>query len=161
MKLITSDDINYDNVEALGQALSSYGLDAVAKEPEGLGNARVDITFPSTNDDIDLKVVVMVWIMAGEPEILSFRVVLFDKKHRDELKKNSELWEEINRVVEMMNESAFGFLSPLNMVGITLDYSLTMEDGIADSTLSNSAKEIARIAQGAKSSILDEISFAD
>lgn len=159
MKIITSDDINYDNVEALSKVFSSFGLDSVAKEPQGYDNAKVDITFPSTKDNVDLKVVVMVWVRAREPDILRLRVALFDKSKRDTWKKNTELWKQINEVGEMLNESAFGYLSLSNMAGITFDYSLTIEGGIADSTLASSAKEIARIAQGAKSSINRAISF--
>jgi len=161
MKLLTSNDIDYDNVEALGQVFLDTGLNAVSKEPEGFGNARVDITFPSTEDDIDLKIIVMVWVPSRQPEILQFRAVLLDKKERDELEKKDEIWKEITRIVNMQNENAFGFLSLSNMIGITLDYSLTIEGGIAASTLSNTAKEFARIVQGAKSNIFDEISFAD
>ena len=160
MKLITSKDINYDKVEELAQVFSCHGLYAVAKEPE-LGNARVDITFPLIKDDINLNVVVMVWVVPKEPELLRFRVVLIDRKERDKLMKNNELWEGINEIGETLNISAFGFLSPSNMVGITFDYSLTMEGGIAGSTLSNSAKEVARIASIAKSSILREISYVE
>jgi len=161
MKIITSDDVDYDNVEALGQVFLDYGLNAVAKKPEGTGNARVEITFPSTEDDIDLKIIVMAWVPARQPDILQFRAILLDKKKRDELKKNDALWKEVIKIANMCNESAFGFLSLSNMVGITLDYCLTIDGGVAGSTLSNTAKEIARIAQGAKSSIVDEIGFAD
>lgn len=161
MKIITNNDVDYDNVEALAQIFSDSGLQAIAKEPEGFGNARVDITFPSTMDDIDLNCTVMVWVPSRQPEILQFRVIILDKKERDELEKNNSLWTDIVRVADMLNENAFGFLSLSNIVGISLDYSLTMEGGIADSTLINTAKKIAEIAQGVKSNILDEISFTD
>jgi len=108
-----------------------------------------------------LKIIVMVWVPSREPEVLQFRAVLLEKEDRDSLEKTNVLWEEINSVVEIQNQNAFGFLSLSNMAGITLDYSLTMEGGVADSTIINTAKVVARIAQGAKSSILDEISFAD
>jgi len=161
MKIITSNDIDYDNVEALGRIFSDAGLNAVMKEPEGFGNARLDITYPSNDEDMDLKIIVMVWVKSNGPELLRFRAVLLEKKARDNLAKKDDLWREINRVVEMQNQNSFGFLSLSNMVGITLDYSLTMEGGVADSTIINTAKEVAKIAQGAKSNILDEISFAD
>jgi hypothetical protein len=161
VKIITNHDVDYDNVEALAQIFLDSGLHPIAKEPEGFGNARVDITFPSTSDDIDLSCTVMVWVPSRQPEILQFRVIILDKKERDELKKNNSLWTDIVRVADMLNENAFGFLALSNMVGITLDYSLTMEGGIANSTLINTAKKIAEIAQGVKSNILDEISFAD
>ena len=161
MKLITSNDINYDNVEVLAQAFSSNGLDSVYKEPEGFGNARVDVTFSSPTDDRDLEVVVMAWIPSGNPDHLKFRVVLFDRKERDKLKKNDELWKDINIRIEMINENAFGFLSLSNMVGITLDYCITIEGGITDLSLCSSVKKVAGTAKWAKSMILDEISFAD
>ncbi|MDQ7003362.1 MAG: hypothetical protein Q9N02_11880 [Ghiorsea sp.] len=161
MKLLTSNDIDYDNVQALGQVFLDSGLNAVAKEPDGFGNARVDITFPSSEDDIDLNIIVMVWVPSRQPDALRFRTVLLDRKERDELKKNDDLWKDILRVANMLNGNAFGFLSLSNMVGITLDYCLTIEGGIASSTLSNTAKEVAKIAQGAKSTILYEVSFAE
>jgi len=161
MNIITSNDVDYDSVEVLGRVFSDTGLNAITKEPDGFGNARVDITFPSNDEDMDLKIIVMVWVPSREPEVLQFRAVLLEKEDRDSLEKTNVLWEEINSVVEIQNQNAFGFLSLSNMAGITLDYSLTMEGGVADSTIINTAKVVARIAQGAKSSILDEISFAD
>ena len=161
MKLITSNDVDYDNVEALGQVFSNCGFNAVVKEPDGFGNASVELPFSSTEDDIDLKVFVIVWVPSRQPEMLKFRTILFDKKERDELKKKDDLWEEIISTADMINDNAFGFLSLSNMVGVTLDYSLTMEGGVADSTLCNTVKEISTIAKGAKSTILNMISFAD
>lgn len=161
MKIITDNDVDYDNVEALAQIFSDSGLHTITIGSEGYGNARVEISFPSTMDEIDLNCTVMVWVPSRQPEILQFRVIILDKKERDELKKNNSLWTDIVRDADMLNENAFGFLSLSNMSGITLDYSLTIEGGIADSTLINTTKKLAEIAQGAKSNILDEISFAD
>ena len=161
MMLITSKEIDYDNVEALRQVFLSNGLNAVTKGPEGYGNAMVEITFPSTEDDIDLEVVVMVWVPSRSPEHLTFRVVLFDRKERDSLKKNDILWKDINRATETLDKGGFGALSLSDIAGIISDYTLTIEGGIAWATLNNTAKEVANFAQGAKEVILDEISFAD
>ncbi|MBL7003632.1 MAG: hypothetical protein ISR69_06370 [Gammaproteobacteria bacterium] len=46
MKIISSNDINYDNVKALGDILLSHGLNVVSKEAKGVDNARVNIDFP-------------------------------------------------------------------------------------------------------------------
>ena len=119
MKIITSSDVDYDNVEALGRVFSDADLNAVTEGPEGFGNARVDITFPSNDEDMDLKIIVMVWVPSRQPEVLQFRAVLLEKEDRDSLEKTNVLWEEINSVVEMQNQNAFGFL----------DYNLTMEGG--------------------------------
>lgn len=159
--LITSKDIDYDNVEALGKVFLSNGLNAVTKGPEGYGNARVDITFPSTEDDIDLEIVVMIWVPSRSPEHLTYRVVLFDRNERDRLKENDALWENINRATEALDKGGFGALSLSDRVGIISDYTLTIEGGIAWATLNNTAKEVVNFAQWAKGVILEEISFAD
>lgn len=155
MKIITSNDISYENVEVLCEIFTSEKLHAVTKAPDGYANARVDITFPSTKDDQDMEVVLIVWVSSAERELLTLRVVLVDRKDRDRLKKNNELWQHIIDFSEEINNGSFGYLSPSNFIGITLDYTLTIKGGIPDSTLINSAKEIASIAQATKSFIYD------
>ena len=158
MKILTSSDIDYDNVEELGKVFSGFGFNTVSKPSEGFGNARVDLTFISIVHDVEMKITIMVWVPSRQPEILRFRTILFDNRERDEMKNNSECWDEVFSLVGTTNENAFGFLSLSNASGITLDYSLTIEGGIANSPLCNTAKEIARIALFCKSNILEEIS---
>lgn len=159
MTLIMSDSIDYEDVKPLEQILLSFGLEAQAKDAEGFGNARVDVQFSSLGDDVDTSLVIMIWVDPSCPNLLKFRVILFDKIERDKLEKNNELWHEINRIVDIFNRNAFGYVYLSNIVGITLDYSMTMEGGITGSILGNSAKELAKAANNMKSSILDEIEF--
>jgi hypothetical protein len=157
MRFISCENIDYDNVAALEEVFISNGLSAKAKDSDGCGNARVDLVFASRKYDEDLEVTVMVWVVPRQPELLHFRSVIFDKAKRDSFKKTHVLWKEIEENSEMLNQGGFGKLSLSNMVGITTDYFLTMEGGIAESTLCNTAKEVSRFAQGVKKMIADAI----
>ncbi len=156
MNIIKTTDVSYDNINAIKEAFLSYGINAKLRDDLGMGvSDRVDIVFSSPTEEYDLEVVVMIWVSQEFHEILRFRVVLFNRKERDEL-KSDDFWGDIEGTASDINQnaSAYGALSLSNMVGITVDYNLTMAGGIPDHTIINSAKKLAIGAQDAKWSIL-------
>ncbi|MBI9080811.1 MAG: hypothetical protein JEY79_13865 [Pseudodesulfovibrio sp.] len=164
MTVITSSDVTYDNVDRLNELFLAADMESTPVS-DGRSNDRVDVFFSSTEEDANLNAVVMVWVQGGVQEdgheILRFRVQLFDKKEMTTFQKNSELWDDINREIEMVNQSAYGFVATSSLFGITLDYTLTMAGGVLDATVINSAKNMASKAQSVKSIILDEVAFVD
>ncbi|BDQ33395.1 hypothetical protein [Pseudodesulfovibrio portus] len=164
MTVVTSSDVTYESVDRLNDVF--LAVDMKASRVKGdLANDRVDVLFPSTEKNSNLDVVVMIWVQGGIQEdgheLLKFRVQLFDKKEMATFQKGDDLWDDIEREIDMMNQDAYGFVATSNFLGITLDYTLTMAGGVLDSTVINSAKNMALKAQSVKSIILDEVAFAD
>ncbi len=163
MTVITSSDVTYENVDRLNELFLAVGMKS-SSISGGFANDRVDVSFPSTEENSNLDVVVMIWAQGGVQEegheLLEFRVQLFDKKEMANSQKNSALWDDINRRIDMINSEAYGFVATSSLLGITLDYTLTMAGGVLDSTIVNSAKNMALKAQGIKGTILDEVAFA-
>ena len=154
METINNADVSYDNVAAIEQVFLKYGMSARSIEG-GLANDRVDVLFLlDKNGKQDSNVTVMIW---ARDDILRFRVVLLERKKRDELRKNSDLWRCLNEAINRLNQNAeaFGTLSLENLSGFTLDYNLTMAGGIPDYLIINSTKEIVNGARLTKSSIED------
>jgi len=163
MKIITNNDISYDNVKNLEKIFLSFGLNARLKDDLGIANDRVDIAFKSTDNEFDFntEVVVMVWVSSGNHDILKYRSVIFNQKERDNIKAHSELWKNITGIAETTNQNtqAFGTLSLSNVSGIVVDYNLTIAGGILDSTLINSAIAVAQGAQATKMRILRAMKY--
>ncbi len=161
MKIIKSSDVSYDDINGIKEAFISNGIKAELRDELGSASDRVDIVFPSTDEEYELEVVVMIWLSQGNDEVIKYRVTIFDRNKRDELKRDHDLWKDINKTVSNINQNAdaYGALSLSSMSGITVDYNLTMAGGIPDHTVINTAREVARGAQMAKESILSDISL--
>lgn len=148
MNMISSNNVNYDDVLAIEEAFNTHGFSVETPEPVGMGNARVDVVCP-LNKDGDLKVVVMVWVSSGDSDMLKFRVVLYNSKKRNEFEKNEDLWNSLIEIAADLNQNAaaYGALSLNNMSGIVIDYNLTMFKGIPAHTIVKTVEEVARGAR--------------
>lgn len=161
MKLIHSTDMSCDNVSVLYDLFVRNGMEVKGVGDLSAANDRVDVKFRSTNEEYGdaLDVVVMVWLGQTARQELKFRSVIFNRKKRDELKKDEETWEYICNLADQANQNtgARGAVSLMNVSGIFVDYSLTLIGGIPEHTIVETAKAVGAGAQGMRQLILNHL----
>jgi len=148
MNIIYKDDISCEDISVVENIFSEDDIKTETIEA-GLACAAVHVHIPFKTKDSNRDIVVVIWSRGySRNDILQFRVVLFDQQQREKLQKNVELWEDLEEEVDELNccSNMFGSLSLSSIVGIAIDYSLSILGGMPEHAIVNTAREVAEYA---------------